>query len=150
MRILAISSFGGHWIQLNRLSPMFEKYEVIFATCVHNAKPAVENAPVYFFSDCSESSGFISVIRTSISSLIILYKSKADVVITTGALPGLISIVFAKVFFRKKTIWVDSIANVEQLSKSGRYARYFADIWLTQWPHLSEQNGGPKYLGSVI
>jgi len=50
---------------------------------------------------------------------------------------------------RMKTIWVDSIANADELSMSGQKAGGCADLWLTQWHHLAAE-GGPSYLGSVL
>jgi hypothetical protein len=44
---------------------------------------------------------------------------------------------------------VDSIANAEELSLSGRKVRRFADLWLTQWPDLVRE-GGPEYAGAVF
>ena len=49
----------------------------------------------------------------------------------------------------RKTIWVDSIANVDELSLSGQMSERFADLWLTQWQHLARPEG-PKYVGSLI
>ena len=48
-----------------------------------------------------------------------------------------------------RTIWLDSIANIEELSGSGRMVRRFADLWLTQWPHLAGPDG-PEYAGAVL
>ncbi|WP_220347888.1 hypothetical protein [Alkalilimnicola ehrlichii] len=48
-----------------------------------------------------------------------------------------------------KTIWVDSLANAEQLSVSGAKVRRFADLWLTQWEHLAAPDG-PHYRGAVL
>jgi hypothetical protein len=41
------------------------------------------------------------------------------------------------------------VANVDELSMSGRKAGPHADLWLTQWPHLAAANG-PRYSGSVL
>ena len=79
----------------------------------------------------------------------ILLKERPEVIITTGSAPGLVGIALAKLVSRARTIWIDSIANVERLSASGMQARHFADVWLTQWPHLSKP-GGPEYWGSVL
>ena len=46
-------------------------------------------------------------------------------------------------------MWVDSIANSGEMSRAGRMARPYADLWLTQWEHLSE-DGGPFYRGAVV
>jgi hypothetical protein len=48
-----------------------------------------------------------------------------------------------------RTVWLDSIANVEILSRAGRLAGPIADLWLTQWPHLASEEG-PHCAGSVF
>ena len=70
-------------------------------------------------------------------------------VITTGSLPALIALVLAKYVFGAKTIWIDSIANAEKLSASGKKAGKIADLWLTQWPQLSGPDG-PQHWGAVL
>lgn len=49
----------------------------------------------------------------------------------------------------KRTIWIDSVANVEKLSLSGKLAGHIATLWLTQWQHLSRPDG-PHYAGAVL
>ena len=80
-------------------------------------------------------------------SLQILLKVKPQVVITTGAAPGLI-MVFVAALLGKHTIWVDSMANVQHLSLSGRLARHFVSCIYTQWPNLA--NKKIKYAGNVL
>ena len=50
---------------------------------------------------------------------------------------------------QRLALWIDSLANGEELSMSGRRAAKHADLWLTQWPELAE-DGGPEYAGSVL
>ncbi|HCO1856164.1 TPA: hypothetical protein N7M61_004421, partial [Escherichia coli] len=68
--------------------------------------------------------------------------------ISTGAAPGLLCLLFTRLL-GGKTIWIDSIANTEKLSLSGRLARFFSNQVLTQWDHLGD---GKKisYHGRVI
>ena len=75
-------------------------------------------------------------------------RSRADVIVSTGASPGFFAMLFGRLLGRK-TIWVDSIANVDELSLSGKQAGRFADLWLTQWEHLARPDG-PKYFGAVV
>lgn len=70
----------------------------------------------------------------AISRLVLAVKP--DVVVSTGAAPGLIGLLAGKML-GAKTIWVDSIANVEELSLSGRLAMLFADRTYTQWEGLA-------------
>ena len=69
--------------------------------------------------------------------------------VSTGAAPGLVALALAKLMLGSRTIWIDSIANSERLSLSGRLARPVADAWLTQWAHLARP-GGPDYWGAVL
>jgi UDP-N-acetylglucosamine:LPS N-acetylglucosamine transferase len=78
----------------------------------------------------------------------VLIKTRPDIVVTTGAAPGFAAIVFGRLV-GAKTIWIDSIANVETLSYSGQQARSWAHVWLTQWEHLAGP-GGPHFWGSVL
>ena len=61
----------------------------------------------------------------------------------------MLALAVAKLAGRSRTIWIDSIANTERMSLSGRMARPVADAWLVQWEHLSRR-GGPAYWGAVL
>jgi UDP-N-acetylglucosamine:LPS N-acetylglucosamine transferase len=75
-------------------------------------------------------------------------RQRPDWVVTTGAAPGYFALVAGKLL-GARTIWIDSVANVEELSLAGRKARRWATHWLTQWPQLASPSG-PTYLGSVL
>ena len=78
----------------------------------------------------------------------IVLKERPNIVISTGAAPRYFALRLGKIF-KAKTIWIDSIANVEKLSLSGLKVGPYADLWLTQWPHLARENG-PFYRGAVL
>lgn len=82
-------------------------------------------------------------------SLKIVIKHRPDVVITTGSLPLAILCLSAKLF-GAKIVWIDSVANIERFSMSGRMMLRFADLFLTQWPELAEKCGKAEYAGSLI
>ena len=78
----------------------------------------------------------------------ILLCERPDVVISTGAAPGYFAIRMGK-WLGARTVWIDSIANVETLSMAGTLAGRYADLWLTQWQHLARPEG-PHFLGGTI
>ena len=80
--------------------------------------------------------------------LVILLRFRPDVVVSTGAACGYFALRFAKLL-GARTIWLDSIANVEELSMTGRLVRPYADLWLTQWPELAQPDG-PEFRGAVL
>jgi len=77
----------------------------------------------------------------------IIRREKPDFVITTGAAPGLLALIIANAL-GAKTIWLDSVANVEKLSMSGRIASRFCSRVYTQWPDLAK--GKIIYAGNVL
>lgn len=89
--------------------------------------------------------------RLVLSALVVSWvvlTERPDVVVSTGAAPGYFA-VRVGALIGARTIWVDSVANAEQLSLSGREAGKHVDHWVTQWPHLATENG-PYYHGSVL
>ncbi|MCJ8349709.1 hypothetical protein [Moritella sp.] len=145
-KILAISSPGGHWVQLCRLLPLFASNNVVYACTYEKPTELSDSDNYYVIGDISRDT--ISRLFNVVSGLLsILRKEKPTHVITTGALPGLITIIIARLL-GSKTIWLDSIANSEKISLSGFVASYFAHNSFTQWEHLA--NKRTQYIGRVI
>jgi UDP-N-acetylglucosamine:LPS N-acetylglucosamine transferase len=90
----------------------------------------------------------LRLVRMFFEMLLHLLRVRPDVVITTGAAPGFAALMLGRLL-GAKTIWVDSIANSEELSRSGRHAKRFAHMWLTQWEHLAKPTG-PHFWGGVL
>jgi UDP-N-acetylglucosamine:LPS N-acetylglucosamine transferase len=147
-RILAIASGGGHWVELQRLKPAFDGLDVVYASIYPEYVNDVPGDRFYSFRDVSRWDRFGFVIL-AFQLLRILVIERPEFVITTGSLPCCIALMFAKYLMGAKTMWIDSIANVQQLSTSGKLAGKFADVWLTQWPGLAKDDG-PHYWGAVL
>jgi hypothetical protein len=147
-RILAIASGGGHWLELQRLKLAFDDLDVAYASVYPEYAEDVPGHRFYSFRDVSrwDRLGFI-VLAAQILRMLLIERPK--VVITTGSLPCCITLIFAKYLLGAKTMWIDSIANVRQLSSSGKLAGKFADVWLTQWPNVAKERG-PCYWGAVL
>ncbi|MCQ4346624.1 UDP-N-acetylglucosamine transferase subunit ALG14 [Pseudomonas stutzeri] len=146
-KVLAVASAGGHWTQLMRLSPAYEHHDVTYISTDIKLSTQVEGNNFIVVRDANmrdKASLLLMAFQVALATL----KVRPDIIITTGAAPGFFAIVIGKLM-RKKTIWVDSIANSEELSLAGKKARKWADHWLTQWPHLDTPEG-PKYMGSVL
>jgi len=141
LRILAVASGGGHWVQLLRLRPAFEGHRVAFVTVRASYKADVGGVPFYVINDATRWDK-LGLARMCLRLLVILLRERPGVVISTGAAPGYFAIRFGKLL-GARTIWVDSIANVEQISMTGELVRKHADLWLTQWPHLAGPDAPP-------
>jgi UDP-N-acetylglucosamine:LPS N-acetylglucosamine transferase len=135
MRILALASAGGHWIQLLRLMPAFEDQDLSFISTKANFADTVKGYKFYCVPDASRWNKF-KLVYMALCVAKIIFIVKPDVIITTGAAPGLMGIIIGRCL-GIKTIWIDSIANIEKLSLSGKIASFFASRVYTQWPELA-------------
>lgn len=145
-KLLAVASTGGHWVQLRRLTPAFDGHEVTWVTTNAGHRSEVGDDDFHVIEDASRATK-LAVIRCALQVLMIVIRLRPKVVISTGAAPGYVAIRLAKLF-GARTVWIDSVANVEELSLSGRMASATADLCLTQWPHLA--GGEIRYLGAVL
>jgi UDP-N-acetylglucosamine:LPS N-acetylglucosamine transferase len=147
MKILGVSSGGGHWVELIRLAPAFEGHDIAYATVSNAYRREAGAARFYSIRDVTRWDAWRWP-QTIAKLLWIFLLERPDVVVSTGALPGYFSLRLAK-WFGAKTVWLDSIANVEELSMSGKRIGKYADLWLTQWPQLARADG-PFYRGTVL
>ncbi len=146
-KVLAISSGGGHWVQLLRLRPAFEGCDVIYATVREGYREDVGQAEFRLIPD-SNRWNKQALVRSAIAIFLLLLRERPEVVITTGAAPGYFAVRLGK-WLGARVIWLDSVANAEEFSMSGVKSGGFVDLWLTQWPHLAGE-GGPRFYGSVL
>ena len=146
-RVLALSSGGGHWVQLLRLRPAFDGCDVTYATVRKSYRAEIDGGRFHVVPDCNRSKK-LRMLWCAVGVLFLVVRIRPDVVISTGAAPGYFAIRFAR-WLGADTIWVDSVANAEELSMSGRIVGPYAGLWLTQWRHLAFEDG-PTYRGSVL
>lgn len=147
-RVLAIASGGGHWVQLLRMREAFDGASVAYATTSPDSAQEVPGSPFFVVPDATRWNRW-ALVKLTVSVMWLLLRLRPQVVVTTGAAPGLIAIAIGHAL-GMRTVWVDSIANVDGMSLSGQSARRFADLWLTQWEHLAAEPGGPSFRGAVL
>lgn len=154
--VLAIASAGGHLVQLCRLMPAWEGCKTVIATTNEGYRGEVEalaeqcglHPPTIEVVTEANRWQKLRMLRSIVDVGILMLRIRPHVVVTTGAAPGLIALFFARLV-GARTVWVDSIANSDELSLSGKMAGRRADLWLTQWEHLSRSDG-PYFRGSVL
>lgn len=148
-KVLAVSSPGGHWVQLNKIMNQLEdQYHIVYASPRGQYKVVQQDARVIHNIMDASADTKLKLLPLALQLFILVLKERPATIISTGAAPGAIAILLGKML-GIKTIWIDSIANVHTLSRSGRMVKKYADIVLTQWSELSD---GDKiqYKGSIL
>lgn len=134
-RILAVASSGGHWIQLRRMATAFPAGETTWVSTSGGHRSEVLPDRFRIVPDCNRWDK-IAVVRSALKMAWLVMRFRPTHVVTTGAAPGYFAILFSK-FLGAKTLWIDSVANAEELSMSGTKARGAAtEVW-SQWPELA-------------
>ena len=146
-KVLAVSSGGGHWVQMMRIKHAFEDCDVTFVTVHESYRAQVSDHKFYLVNDANRWTK-LGLLKAARRLAWIVWNERPDIVISTGAAPGYLALRFGRLM-GARTIWLDSIANSEELSMSGDRIGRYADLWLTQWLHLARPNG-PHYMGSVL
>lgn len=150
--VLAVASGGGHWAELRRLQPVWAGADISYAVTDAGYRRDLDADPEppagFFVVPDANKTQKLRLIGLAIAMLIVVLRTRPDVVISTGAAPGYFALRFAKML-RARTIWIDSIANAEEISVSGMLVRPYSDLWLTQWPHLAREDG-PHHAGAVM
>ncbi len=95
--------------------------------------------------------------RKPLQALGVLWRSlrwvlhdRPTVIVTTGSMPLAVYCIWAKLLLRSRVLWIDSVAQVDDLSMSGRIMRRVADECLAQWPEVAQKYANVQYAGEVM
>ena len=137
-RVMFISSMGGHLTELMQLKNIFKNYDYIIITEKHKSTVGLKSrykSKIDYLKAGNKDHmlKYIFIIPYNIiKSLKLFLKFKPDVIVTTGAHTSVMMCYIAKIF-RKKVIYIESFANVETKTLSGRLVYPISDIFIVQW-----------------
>lgn len=145
-KLLAIASGGGHWEQLMLVRDAFADAETSFVTTMPGLAER-SGLTAYLVPDCNRNEK-VKAAQCALKLLWLILRLRPDAIVSTGALPGFFAIAIGRKL-GAKTLWVDSVANAEEMSMAGRLARNHADRWFSQWPAVAEA-AGAEWHGAVL
>ena len=152
IKICVGASAGGHMNQLLRLLEFSNEWiaqpSIYITTQSELAGKLQKKGKPFVIGECNRYHP-IAAIRIIFKGFMIIASEKPDVILTTGSMPIALICLVAKLY-RKKVIWIDSIANTERFSLSGRLMYHFSDLFLTQWPELAKKYSKAEYAGAIL
>jgi Oligosaccharide biosynthesis protein Alg14 like. len=146
-KVLMIASAGGHWQQLMLLRDAVEGQDAQYATTLPGLAEQWQIEGAHLIPDCNRNS-WLAVLHSTAMIMLMLLRVRPAVIVTTGALPGFLALVLGRKL-GAKTVWIDSVANAEEMSLAGLKAKKYADLWLSQWPNVAQASGA-EFAGSVL
>lgn len=154
-KVIFIASMGGHLSELLQLKSIFNKYDYLLVTEKHkstlNLKEEYKDKIEYLLTgNRKHMLRYILTLPCNvIKSFILFLKHKPDVIVTTGAHTCVAMCLIAKLF-RKKVIYIESFANIETKTLTGRIIYPIADVFIVQWESMLKLYPKAKYEGWVF
>jgi beta-1,4-N-acetylglucosaminyltransferase len=161
MKICLICSPGGHLIESLKLVDAFKPNELFLITYKENFDfSAIAGKNTYLIKNLLvkrvDSSKIVKYIYLVISMLfltfkefLILLKEKPDIIISTGSEIAIPAFYIAK-FLRKKTIFIESLTRISELSGTGKIVYPITDVFLVQWEDLAKRYKKSIYKGNIL
>lgn len=153
-RVLFISSTGGHLSELMQLSPLFEKYDYHIITekdkANENLKEKYGNK-LYFLPYGTRAKIFTYIFKyiyLCIKTIYYYFKIRPKVIITTGTHTAGPMCILGKIF-RSKVIYIETFANMNKKTATGRLIYPIADLFIVQWEEMLEIYPKAVYGGSI-
>ena len=155
MKVLFISSTGGHLNELLQLKKLFKKYDYHIITekteSTKSLKEKHQNKVNYLLYGTKThilTYPFKLLINCFIS-LFLYFKIRPKVIITTGAHTAGPMCCIGKIF-GSKIIYIETFANIHTKTITGRIIYHFADLFIVQWESMLELYPKAVYGGWIF
>ncbi|HYS85321.1 MAG TPA: hypothetical protein VEN78_10015 [Bradyrhizobium sp.] len=109
---------------------------------------AKRGKPVHVIGECDRSKP-LQAIAVLFRTLWLAIRERPDAVVTTGSMPLAMFCVWAKLL-GAKIVWIDSVAQCDEMSASGKLMRRVADLCLVQWADVAARVDNVEYAGEVL
>lgn len=152
-KVIFASSSGGHLEELLRLEPLFNKYDYLVVT---EKTPTTEkmkndyNMSYMIYGSRKYLFKYIFVFLFNVlKSIYLILNFNPNTIVSTGAHTGGIVCFIGKIF-RKKIIYIETLAKVKTLSMTGEKMYKIADKFYVQWEELIQKYPKAEYIGRLI
>lgn len=140
-KVLFIASTGGHLSELMQLKPMFEKYDYHIITEKTDSTKNLTNTYhkkldyLVFGTKDFPFSYFFKFAFNCIKSIFLYIKIRPKVIITTGTHTAVPISYFGKLF-GTKVVFIETFANSETKTISGKMIYPIANLFIVQWESM--------------
>lgn len=153
-KVLFISSTGGHLSEMMQLKKMFDHYDYHIITektkSNLNLKEMYPNRVNYLIYGTKDH--FLiypfKLLMNTFKSFYYYFKIKPEVIITTGAHTAGPMCCIGKLF-GSKIIYIETFANMETKTITGRIVYHFADLFIVQWESMLKLYPKAVYWGWI-
>lgn len=157
MNVYIVASPGGHMTQALSVIDSFEGNDVFLITLDFpntrnlSLKELKQIHRVRLWFGYSMKLGVPFTLLVSFWTILrIFLKNKPHLIFSTGSEIAVPAFFVGKFFFHARTIYMESLTRVHDLSLTGRLLYRFADVFLVQWRGLTEKYNKAIYKGRLV
>ncbi len=153
-KVLFISSGGGHLEELLALKPLFNEVDYTLVTektpSTLFLKEKYKNVKYLVYGTQDHLLAYLFIFPFNILlSFFMFIKIRPDYVISTGTHTAVPMCKIAHMF-KKKVIWIETMANITTCTKAGKMIYPIADKFIVQWIELLKVYPNAEYWGSIF
>ena len=149
MKICLVCSTGGHFLAAYALKDFWDKCERFWVTFKGPDTSCLLNDEKAYFAYSPTNRNVKNLIKNIFFAIKVLKAEKPDIVISTGAGVS-VPFIYIGRFLGARTIYIESLTRVGDLSLSGKLVYPIVSDMLVQWPELKEKYVKAKFVGQVI
>lgn len=149
MKLLLVCSQGGHFATMTGLRKFWSAHPREWVTHHSSDTAKLISQEVVHYLPNQKSRSILATILNFFLAFRILWRARPDMIVTTGAAVG-VSFIFAGRLLGIRSIFVDSISRVNDLSLSARLVYPLISEVYVQWESCGKHRAKAHYEGAVF
>jgi beta-1,4-N-acetylglucosaminyltransferase len=148
MKICLVCSSGGHFFELFSLNSLWEKYDHFWVTFPRQDTKSLLRGEKVYWAYSPTNRNLKNLLRNSYLAARVIAREKPTAVISTGAGVAVPFLHLGRIL-GLRTVYVESLARVTNLSLTGRLVYPVVHDFIVQWPELAGRFPRARFRGQV-
>lgn len=149
LRIALVASSGGHLFEMCCLREMWQHRDRFWVTFPTPDAQSLLDGERVFWAHYPTNRNAKNLVRNLFLAWTILRRERPDVVISTGAGVGVPFLILGRLL-GIRTVYLESITRISELSLSGRLVYPFVNTFLVQWEELAKKHRRASFQGRIL
>lgn len=149
MKLALVASSGGHLAELFCIHELWQAHERFWVSFPTPDAESLLADETVFWAAYPTNRHLPNLLRNLALAWRLLRRERPDVVISTGAGVAVPFLILARVL-GIRSVYLESITRIRELSLSGYLVYPFVDRFLVQWQELAERYRRARFHGRII